>query len=354
MPSLRSLLKQPSAAMPAAEGSAVRGTAPARRVSIYQRAADALIADIEAGRALWQAPDLRRITLPCNLNGRPYRGYNVLRLLHRGYDDPRWMTFNQAKNAGGYIRKGERGTQVLAWTRRTEPTDETGPDGSPLLRTYPVLVSHTVFNAQQIENLPPYTPEPVNLERVRAQAEGFAEGMGVCIRTAGPGQQPGYDPAGDVVLVRPTGPGVADREQVIDLLNGLITIASREGALKRFLPETDAPSERHETQQALRVEMARSMMGSWLGLPLPCPTPLRDSAVIELLQSDAREAVKAAADADRIMRYVLSFDMELANEMEQAHRELMAEAVALGAPEHLFDANTFDFWLEDKVPAPCP
>jgi len=54
------------------------------------------------------------------------------------------------------------------------------------------------------------------------------------------------------------------------------------------------------------------------------------------------------------MRYILSFDMDLAHEMEQNHREVMVESVALGAPERLFDANTFDFWLEDKAMAPGP
>jgi len=120
------------------------------------------------------------------VNGRPYRGYNVLRLQHRGYDDPRWLTFNQAKNLGGYVRKGERGTQVLAWTRRTEPTGEVGPDGSELLRSFPVLVSHTVFNACQVDNLPPYQPEPLDVARVRDRAVAFAEGMGVSIPNGRP------------------------------------------------------------------------------------------------------------------------------------------------------------------------
>ncbi len=51
--------------------------------------------------------------------GREYRGANALNLLMAQLDrdsaDPRWLTFNQAKDAGFSIRKGARAESVMYW-----------------------------------------------------------------------------------------------------------------------------------------------------------------------------------------------------------------------------------------------
>ena len=51
--------------------------------------------------------------------GRRYKGINTLRLSmladERGYKDPRWCTFQQAKDKGWKIRKGEHATKVEYW-----------------------------------------------------------------------------------------------------------------------------------------------------------------------------------------------------------------------------------------------
>ena len=53
------------------------------------------------------------------VSGKPYRGINVwmtviTQMIH-GYQDPRWMTFRQAKALGGHIKKGEKSTNVVFW-----------------------------------------------------------------------------------------------------------------------------------------------------------------------------------------------------------------------------------------------
>src|SRR3990167_9371833 len=51
--------------------------------------------------------------------GREYRGANALNLLMaqfaRDSSDPRWLTFNQAKDAGLSVRKGARAEAVMYW-----------------------------------------------------------------------------------------------------------------------------------------------------------------------------------------------------------------------------------------------
>ncbi|WP_163361082.1 ArdC-like ssDNA-binding domain-containing protein, partial [Escherichia coli] len=70
---------------------------------------------------------------PLRHNGLPYQGINVVLLwseaVARGFASPIWMTFKQALELGGNVRKGETGTTVVYANRltRTE-TDEHGDE----------------------------------------------------------------------------------------------------------------------------------------------------------------------------------------------------------------------------------
>ncbi len=98
-----------------------------------------------------------RITRPLRANGVPYRGINVLMLwgeaVASGYAAPIWMTFRQAQEIGGHVRKGERGSLVVyaSTLTRTEDDAETGEE---LERSIPFMKGYTVFNVEQIEGLP--------------------------------------------------------------------------------------------------------------------------------------------------------------------------------------------------------
>ena len=53
------------------------------------------------------------------INGKIYRGINALALSYtaddRGYTDPRWCTYNQAREKGWQVRKGEKSARVEYW-----------------------------------------------------------------------------------------------------------------------------------------------------------------------------------------------------------------------------------------------
>lgn len=69
------------------------------------------------------------------------------------------MTYRQAKDLGGQIRKGERGSFVVKYGTFT-PKDQDADDD----RSIPYLKGYTVFNVEQIEHLPTeyYSPaEPM-------------------------------------------------------------------------------------------------------------------------------------------------------------------------------------------------
>lgn len=132
-------------------------------MSINAETADSITASIvealESGVAPWERPWLRKGPV-CNLHSnKPYRGINVLLLwvatMRGNFADNRWLTFKQALDLGGNVRKGEKGTKVIFWKILEKDNKKTGEkDKIPMARAY------TVFNYSQCENLPEkYAPK---------------------------------------------------------------------------------------------------------------------------------------------------------------------------------------------------
>ena len=69
-----------------------------------------------------------------------------------GYRTPRYLTFKQALELGGHVRKGERGTKVY-FVKQLQVRDE-GADDEAVPRIVPMLREYTVFNVEQCEGLP--------------------------------------------------------------------------------------------------------------------------------------------------------------------------------------------------------
>src|SRR3546814_14331504 len=89
----------------------------AARASLYDEVTNRIIGELEAGRVPWVKPWGRtgavNPSLPRNaLTSRSYSGVNVLILwgavIENGYPSQSWLTFRQARQAGGNVRKGER------------------------------------------------------------------------------------------------------------------------------------------------------------------------------------------------------------------------------------------------------
>lgn len=133
---------------------------------------------LEAGTRPWIKPwNGGGMPLPQRCNGEHYQGINIILLWMMGRTAPTWMTYNQAKQLGGQVRRGEKGTGICYTAPVTTKEDE----------TYRVYKWYTVFNAEQIDGLPPqYYPQPVqdfvNTDKRIIEAETLAASTGADIR----------------------------------------------------------------------------------------------------------------------------------------------------------------------------
>ena len=170
------------------------------RVDLYQQVTDRMIAALEAGTRPWQQ-DWASLD-PLRANGQRYRGINVLLLAMssgaHGFTGQHWMTFKQAKELGGSIRKGERGTHIVFF-KSLSIEDSTAPNGE---RSVPVLRGYTVFNVDQVDGLPAgkFTAAALDLTGAKGrdhEAEGALLSCGATIRHGG--ERAYYSPADDYV-----------------------------------------------------------------------------------------------------------------------------------------------------------
>lgn len=119
----------------------------------YEIITERIIQQLEAGTAPWHKPWTLRGSdgLPRSLvSGYEYKGINTWILLSSGYASPYWLTFRQAKELGGHIRKGEKGLPVVFWkfgSREVQDGDEVVQKSTVLCRYY------TCFNVAQCEGL---------------------------------------------------------------------------------------------------------------------------------------------------------------------------------------------------------
>ena len=167
------------------------------KADVYTRVTDKIVADLENGVRTWLKPwnaehAAGRITRPLRFNGTPYNGINVLMLwasaVERGFAAPIWMTFKQAKELGGHVRKGEKGSLVVYANTisRTEIDADTGEEEE---RDIPFMKGYTAFNVEQIEGLPAHfyavaEPQLDPVERID-HAEAFFAATSADIRHGG-------------------------------------------------------------------------------------------------------------------------------------------------------------------------
>lgn len=133
-----------------------------------------LITLLERGAAPWQKPwaPSSRGTAPYNIaSGRRYKGINSLNLMAQPFEDPRWMTLNQANFKGARVRRHERGTAIRRWifseAAAPEDSDDCVTSDSPQpAGRKPKMYFTTIFNAEQVSGLDPLQPAQLEFDPI--------------------------------------------------------------------------------------------------------------------------------------------------------------------------------------------
>ena len=304
------------------------GKAP--RIDIHARITDRIVADLEKGVRPWMQPwrsshAIGRVTRPLRHNGLPYSGMNVLLLwseaIARGFANPMWMTFKQALELGGAVRKGETGSTVVFGSRFTRT--ETDAAGEEFDREIPFLKAYAVFNVAQIDGLPaPYygqKSEPVRSPAARIEhADRFFANTCAVIRHGG--DRPYFSPTTDHIQMPPFETFVDAASYVATLCHEATHWTSAPHRVNRDLSRYSKDrSER--AREELIAELGSCFLCADLGIaPELEPRPDHASYLaswLKVLANDKRAIFSAAAHAQRAVAFLYGLQPDASNASEE-------------------------------------
>lgn len=293
--------------------------------------AGTLIAQLKAGTAPWVKPwQPGERFMPYNpTTGNSYHGMNAVWLMSlaesRGYGDTRWMTYRQAQAVDAQVRQGEKGAVVQFWKwQGDEPVrDADGrrvldQDGKQLVQQVryerPRVWSAVVFNAEQIDGLAPATNRPTLLGWQRhGRAEQILTRFDAAIHHVR-GDHAFYRLADDSITLPERGQFASADGYYATALHEVGHATGHPSRLNRRDLGHPFGSEAYAREE-LRAEIASLMLGEQLGIGYD---PGQHSAYIgswiRALENDPREIFRAAADAEKIVVLVRTFERERGQE----------------------------------------
>jgi antirestriction protein ArdC len=284
------------------------------RGNLYDDVTQRIVSELEAGRLPWVQPWGKSGSagpgLPRNaLTGRLYSGVNILILwgavIEQGFPSQSWLTFRQAQEAGGCVRKGEHGQWVVYADRFTPEAEKerAARDGGDA-RAVSFLKRFTVFNVGQCEGLRTDlagNPVPLPERDIIPVAEDVITASGVEFRIGG--DKAFYVPSLDFVQVPPQ-PAFFDQVNYYrTCLHELTHATGSPHRLNRAL--TNAFGSKDYAREELVAEMGSAFLCATLGI---VPTVRHADYIgswLEVLREDNRAIFRAASAASKAADWLL-------------------------------------------------
>lgn len=270
------------------------------------------------------------------------------------FTDPRWMTFNQAKNNGWKVKAGSHGAPIEFWSayHTVEKRKLSITEANQLLKDDPqakeyvriIAKSYTVFNAQQVEGIPEL-PKKSEVERTDTlvNVEKLANAMGV---KQGIGRRACYLPFQDKVILPPLHNFHDEKSYCATFLHELAHATGHETRLNRDIKSYFGTPK--YAKEELRAEIASSFMMGTIGVNYDDSHIDNHKAYIsswlEILQKNPEELFKAIKEAEQIQDYMMERYPEKAkdkdmSEMKLSDNQTLLREEAQSQPEHKHDRS---------------
>jgi|GEM_PF-64333 len=292
---------------------------------IYQLVTDRIIALLEAGTVPWRKPWSGYASAPQNLVSRKaYRGINLLLLHAAGFASPFWLTFRQAQELGGRVKKGEKSFPVVFW--KLFEDDE---HGEP--RTIPFIRYHSVFNVAQCEGIEcPLAPVPRPEFQPIGECEQVVSGMPKAPVIAHGFNRACYSPIRDSVEM-PDRAAFSPPEEYYSVLFHELTHATGHPTRlgRKGVAETNSFGSDPYSREELVAEMGAAFLCGHCGIG--AATIDQSASYIEnwltRLKNDRKLVIKAAADAQKAADFILNVPVEPKAPLEYQPKEFAVTAL---------------------------
>jgi antirestriction protein ArdC len=277
---------------------------------IYQKVTDQILQALENGVRPWANNRWHCAQqFPLRATGEPYKGINIVILwcaqMERGYRCNTWMTFKQAKALGANVRKNERG-QCVVFTSKMEKENDAGDKVAiPFLRQY------TVFNLEQLENLPEdYSVLADDLPRETDNPDTPNDCDALLYRTGANIQHGGdtacFIPSRDTVQLPRFSDFTSADAYTATLSHELVHWSGGENRLDRGFDDDD--TQRAYAREELVAELGAAFLCAGFGVG----AEIRDdhagylASWLQLLRDDKHAILRAAAAAQKAADFVMT------------------------------------------------
>ena len=304
-----------------------------------ERVLAGLLEKIKEGKAPWRKPfkddaNYAGAFVPRNPASKHiYSGINslVLKLSQQvlGYEDPRWMTYNQAQDLGGQVRKGEKGVQILVPYKNVRKEKDSTTGEEKVAGSYITFGVKTVFNVEQIDglNLPtveaeagePKTPleaQDFILDRYKKSME--AKGLktpAVSYTYVGAygshSSSPNWNPASDVITL-PTKEQFNSPEDMFDTIaHELAHSTGHKDRLDRTeLTKDYGTDNAARGKEELIAEISSAILASMFGVNSDFDnTAAYVKSWLQALQDNPEMVMSASSEAQKVVDYLLGMDL---------------------------------------------
>jgi antirestriction protein ArdC len=233
----------------------------------YQIITGRIIAKLEAGTIPWRHFASSPLAHPRNLvSKKPYRGINHFLLSGTKYNSPYWVTYNQAVEAGGNVRKGEKAELIVFWKFLDVEDTKTGE-----AKQIPMLRHYHVFNVEQCEGVKFPATEDVTPRDTRPieSAEAIVAGMPNAPKLIlDDTLKAYYSPQEDFVHMTNREECISDERYYDTLLHELVHSTGHSSRLNRFQEEkcTHKFGSKSYANEELVAEMGSAMLCEEAGI----------------------------------------------------------------------------------------
>ncbi len=310
-----------------------------------QALVDRVLSRLDEGAMPWDNGMQGTFELPRNaITGKPYRGMNVLNLMLTFKQDPRWLTFNQAKDNGYTVKKGAKGVPVELYKtidKRTgkeadldaineETKDMTFTARQEFKRKHlqSFAKSYYVFNASDVRGIEPYVPKeltPTDITARNERIENVIAGSAARIYYDGNGRNY-YSPATDEIHLTDR---TAFKSDEFFYNTALHEIAHSTGHSSRLNRTSGTFGSKAYAREELVAEMSSVLIAAELGLNHSDRVIENSAEYVRSWAKDIREdpqvLIDAAFDASRATDYVCGMERQQEMAQEKTQKESAAE-----------------------------
>ena len=272
---------------------------------IYQTITDRIIAQLENGVISWRKPWRGNPAINF-VTRKPYQGINRLLLPDGG----EWLTFKQAHDAGGSIKRGEKSSMVVFYkplTIKDKDGNETDDE-----KTIPFLRYSNVFHISQTEGIETKLPPIIQddsikpIENAEHILSDYIHKSGVTLNIKPGSDRAYYTPSNDSITLPAIGQFDKSEEYYSTYFHEAVHSTGHEKRLNRKVGVSAFGSQTYSKEELI-AEIGSAMLLNETGLEI-AETFENNAAYIaswlKKLHDDKKLIVMAAGQAQKAADYI--------------------------------------------------